>query len=274
MTPGPAPAKAGGERLRTLYFARMPESGKHAEGATRKRGRAYPPGPARYRRSRLRQSLPLRRRGAPPTTGPSWRALSPEARGGRLLARLRAPPHSLRPCRRSPLVRDIPPCPAPRPARRRQGDPGAALSPRQGRQQPRRAQRLSSANSLSSASTVRRMRYRDLSDRRLAIGSGVVEAANKILVTQRMKRSGMRWRIHGGQAVLDRPRPHRQSGRFDRAWNALMGKADTPVKRQHPHRQRRQAGRVKPEPQASDIIAMPDSRPIACIVPLARAKPQ
>ena len=50
-------------------------------------------------------------------------------------------PHSLRPCHRSPLVRDIPPCSAPRPARRCQGDPGAALSPRQGRQQPRRAQR-------------------------------------------------------------------------------------------------------------------------------------
>ena len=28
MTPGPTAAKAGGERLRTLYFARMPESGK------------------------------------------------------------------------------------------------------------------------------------------------------------------------------------------------------------------------------------------------------
>ena len=74
----------------------------------------------------------------------------------------------------------------------------------------------------------KRMRYRDLSDRRLAIGSGVVEAANKILVTQRMKRSGMRWRIHGGQAVLT-VRALIKSGRFDRAWNALMGKADTPA---------------------------------------------
>ncbi len=74
----------------------------------------------------------------------------------------------------------------------------------------------------------KRMRYRVLSDRRLAIGSGVVEAANKILVTQRMKRSGMRWRIHGGQAVLT-IRALIKSGRFDRAWNALMGKADTPA---------------------------------------------
>ena len=74
----------------------------------------------------------------------------------------------------------------------------------------------------------RRMRYRDLGDRRLAVGSGVVEAANKILVTQRMKRSGMRWRIHGGQAVLT-VRALIKSGRFDRAWNTLMGKADTPA---------------------------------------------
>ena len=75
----------------------------------------------------------------------------------------------------------------------------------------------------------KRMRYRDLSDRGVAIGSGVVEAANKILVTQRMKRSGMRWRIHGGQAVLT-VRALIKSGRFDRAWAGLMvGDADTPA---------------------------------------------
>ncbi len=38
----------------------------------------------------------------------------------------------------------------------------------------------------------RRMRYAELADRRLPIGSGVVEAACKTLVTARMKRSGMR----------------------------------------------------------------------------------
>ena len=47
-----------------------------------------------------------------------------------------------------------------------------------------------------------RMRYHALKAEGVAIGSGVVEAANKTLVTQRMKRSGMRWRIVGGQAVL------------------------------------------------------------------------
>ena len=74
----------------------------------------------------------------------------------------------------------------------------------------------------------KRMRYRNLTDRGVAIGSGVVEAANKTLVTQRMKRSGMRWRIRGGQAVLT-VRTLIKSGRFDRAWAGLMGDADTPA---------------------------------------------
>ena len=62
----------------------------------------------------------------------------------------------------------------------------------------------------------------------IAIGSGVVEAANKTLVTQRMKRSGMRWRIVGGQAVLTF-RALIKSGRFERAWKALISATDTPA---------------------------------------------
>ena len=45
------------------------------------------------------------------------------------------------------------------------------------------------------------MCYREIRDRKLPIGSGVVEAANKTLVACRMKGSGMRWSIAGGQAV-------------------------------------------------------------------------
>ncbi len=74
----------------------------------------------------------------------------------------------------------------------------------------------------------KRMRYRNLSDRGITIGSGVVEAANKTLVAQRMKRSGMRWRIAGAQAVLT-VRALIKSGRFDRAWAGLMSDADTPA---------------------------------------------
>ena len=52
-----------------------------------------------------------------------------------------------------------------------------------------------------------RMRYHALQEEGIAIGSGVVEAANKTLVTQRMKRSGMRWRIVRRTGCSDLPRP-------------------------------------------------------------------
>jgi hypothetical protein len=66
-----------------------------------------------------------------------------------------------------------------------------------------------------------RMRYHQFVAQGFPIGSGVVEAACKTLVTQRMKQSGMRWREDGGQAILT-VRGWTQSGdRFDRAWALL-----------------------------------------------------
>ena len=65
-----------------------------------------------------------------------------------------------------------------------------------------------------------RMRYGDLRAQHLPIGSGVVEAACKTLVSQRLKRSGMRWRPAGGQAILTF-RALCQSERFERAWSLL-----------------------------------------------------
>ena len=47
-----------------------------------------------------------------------------------------------------------------------------------------------------------RMPYARLRSQNLPIGSGVVEAACKTFATQRLKRSGMRWRQAGGQAML------------------------------------------------------------------------
>jgi hypothetical protein len=47
------------------------------------------------------------------------------------------------------------------------------------------------------------MRYRHYSSQHLPIGSGVTEAACKIVFTQRLKRSGMSWTISGGQVILD-----------------------------------------------------------------------
>jgi len=66
----------------------------------------------------------------------------------------------------------------------------------------------------------RRMDYAQAVERGLPIGSGVVEAACKTLATQRLKRSGMRWRRTGGQAILTL-RALVQSNRFDHAWYLL-----------------------------------------------------
>ncbi len=65
-----------------------------------------------------------------------------------------------------------------------------------------------------------RMRYAELKEKCLPIGTGVTEAACKTLATQRLKRSGMRWGEEGGQAILTF-RALAQSDRFDRAWNLL-----------------------------------------------------
>ena len=62
-----------------------------------------------------------------------------------------------------------------------------------------------------------RMDYARLRAKNLPIGSGVVEAACKTLVSQRMKRSGQRWSIDGGQAILTF-RGLTQSDRFDAGW--------------------------------------------------------
>ncbi len=65
-----------------------------------------------------------------------------------------------------------------------------------------------------------RMRYAEYRELGLPIGSGVVEAACKTLVSQRMKNSGMRWSNEGGQAIVTM-RSWCQSDRFDRAWALL-----------------------------------------------------
>jgi hypothetical protein len=66
------------------------------------------------------------------------------------------------------------------------------------------------------------MRYHALKEVGIAIGSGVVDAANKTLVAQRSKRSGMRWWIVGGQAVLTF-RALLKFGRFESARQAMIG---------------------------------------------------
>jgi hypothetical protein len=64
-----------------------------------------------------------------------------------------------------------------------------------------------------------RMDYAGLKARGLPIGSGLVEAACKTLVAQRLKLSGMRWGT-GAQAILT-ARGWDQSDRFHEAWALL-----------------------------------------------------
>lgn len=65
-----------------------------------------------------------------------------------------------------------------------------------------------------------RMNYADYQRQRLPIASGVVEAACKTLVTQRLKGSGMAWTPAGGQAILTL-RSLIQSQRWQPAWALL-----------------------------------------------------
>ena len=65
------------------------------------------------------------------------------------------------------------------------------------------------------------MGYAEAKDQGSPIGSGVVEATCKTLVTERLKRSGMRWSERGGQAILTL-RALLQSHRFESGWSLLL----------------------------------------------------
>ena len=111
---------AKGNRLKTLYLGRMPESGKVRLKAQLASEVAH-----------IRRVRPEIRIGAVADgAADNWtflESLSPRDRGHRLLARLRASPRGLGSCGGAPLVREAPRDPAPRPPRRRQGDPGVVL---------------------------------------------------------------------------------------------------------------------------------------------------
>lgn len=65
-----------------------------------------------------------------------------------------------------------------------------------------------------------RMLYAKAKSKNYPIGSGIVEAACKTLVGQRLKRSGMSWHCNGGQGVLTF-RSLIKSSRFDKAWEFI-----------------------------------------------------
>lgn len=62
------------------------------------------------------------------------------------------------------------------------------------------------------------MQYAGYAEKGWPIGSGVIEAACKSVVKQRMCRSGQRWSIKGGQAILNL-RSIVKSNRWDGFWN-------------------------------------------------------
>lgn len=67
------------------------------------------------------------------------------------------------------------------------------------------------------------LRYAWLRDQNLPIGSGIQEAACRVLVAERLKLSGMTWAHPGAQGVLTL-RSLEQSGRLPAAWLALRDK--------------------------------------------------
>jgi hypothetical protein len=68
---------------------------------------------------------------------------------------------------------------------------------------------------------IERMDYAELKRLHLPIGSGVIEGTCRSLVTDRLKCTGMRWSIDGGQAILTLRALHR-SGKADAAWKLLQ----------------------------------------------------
>ena len=73
-----------------------------------------------------------------------------------------------------------------------------------------------------------RMDYATYLKQGLPIASGVIEATCKTLVTQRMKCSGMRWGMPGGQAILTL-RSVIQSDRWQLAWPLIQAQFRKPV---------------------------------------------
>ena len=94
------------------------------------------------------------------------------------------------------------------------------------RKSPRREQIAKALNYLRN--NRHRMRYAEWKRAGYMIGSGVVEAACKTLVAQRLKLSGMRWGARGAQAILTM-RGWDQSDRFDAAWALVAATYHTEV---------------------------------------------
>ena len=102
-----------------------------------------------------------------------------------------------------------------------------------------------------------RMNYPAYVRQHLPIASGVMEAACKTLVTQRLKCSGMAWSPAGGQAILTF-RSLIQSARWPRAWQLLAADFRQPVTVVKPLPEK-----VRPRQHPLDQMAPPRTMPEA-----------
>jgi hypothetical protein len=65
------------------------------------------------------------------------------------------------------------------------------------------------------------MDYHSYREKKLPIGSGVTEAACKVIVKERMSGSGMKWKEHGAHTVLTLRALIKSEGRWDQFWNKV-----------------------------------------------------
>ena len=61
------------------------------------------------------------------------------------------------------------------------------------------------------------MRYAEYREKKLFVGSGVVEAGCRTVIGERLKQSGMRWSVRGANAIIAL-RCYILSGRFEDFW--------------------------------------------------------
>lgn len=68
---------------------------------------------------------------------------------------------------------------------------------------------------------VDKMKYKKMIDMNAPIGSGVTEAACKVIVKERMCKAGMRWKNEGAQIVLKLRTMNQTDGHWDHFWNKV-----------------------------------------------------
>jgi hypothetical protein len=80
---------------------------------------------------------------------------------------------------------------------------------------------------------LHQMHYKRYQDLGMPIGSGVTEAACKILIKQRLCCSGMRWKENGAQAILSLRALLMTSARWHQFWQKVEQYGARTLERRH-----------------------------------------